>query len=100
MYKWGSNEEWLRTTVAKEIGHLPQALQDKPVLDDSLVFYWSAFNALLPYRSRWSGNISLSDIITYCDVYHIDSSSVRQNMILFINALCATYNELTTHGQT
>jgi hypothetical protein len=78
---WGDKENFLRGI--EERGEVVPALLNKPELDEFLVPYWMAFQALSPSRriGMGIGAIPLSEIESYIRIYGIEDQEERENLV-------------------
>lgn len=71
-------------------GEPVKALQDEPILTDpDEVFYMSAYHNLSASRSNGFGVgcIPVSEILSYCEFFHIDGEDERADLFFFISEL-------------
>lgn len=77
-----------------EGGCLPRALADEPPIGGyEERFYLAAFHNLITSRAIGFGvgPIPISEILAYCEMFHIDGDDERDDMLYYISELDAEY---------
>lgn len=83
----------------KDDGLDPQALRDRPVLDRVQSYYMDAFQTITDSRRYTYGQpvpIPLSEILSYCQLFYIDSLTEREQLVKVVQALDNTYLKVTS----
>lgn len=68
-----------------------RAIEEKPEIDDGLLFYWNAYSLLVASRpvGMAPGAIPLSEMMVFCDLAGIDDSDDRIDFIRIMQAMDA-----------
>lgn len=94
---WGKQLKFLQEM--KDDGLDPQALRDRPVLDKVQAYYMDAFQVITDSRRYTYGQpipIPLSEILSYCQLFYIDSLLEREQLVRVVQALDNTYLKVTS----
>lgn len=85
--------------IAKASGFLPRALQNRPTLDEHLVFYFEAFQDLSRSRSYSQAGpqpLAMGEILAYCQMFDIEGYEFRKKLLALVQALDRTYREVVS----
>jgi hypothetical protein len=88
--------------MQEDLGQPPQALKDRPVLDQRQYHYYTAYQTLSRSRNvSMAGPLSIpmSEILSYCLMFQIDNLTERERILRFVNRLDSTYLEFVAEKQ-
>lgn len=72
-------------------GNVPGALQERPVLEPHLWYYRDIYGELAGSRSHSASGdplpIPVSEVLAYCQMYHIDGLDERETLCTMVRAL-------------
>lgn len=78
---------------------MPRAIQNRPTLDDHLVFYFEAFQDLSRSRSYSQAGpqpIAMGEVLAYCQMFDIQGYEFRKRLLALVQALDRTYREVVS----
>lgn len=74
---------------------MPGALLDRPVLEPHLWYYRDIYGELAGSRGHTANGdplpIPVSELLAYCELYHIDSVEERETLCTMVRAMDRTF---------
>lgn len=73
-------------------------MEDKPEIEDRLIFYWDAFHALSAARQSGMNGpqaISLAEVASYCSMASVADPTARMTLLEMVQAMDGAYLEVS-----